>query len=194
MQPHPTEFDEYPYCKHYIAEFLSDEKKFKKKYFHVYSAFEKACTIELTKAELARARRRISEVFDPKRGPMVSVVPKAQALDDLGGYFHPGAAGIQYSRRRFINVTDEVCDSYEHGHGWMNFEGSLLHESVHWVRFHAGNGDDPDGAWNLFSYKVLGDGQEIGDLFEFWAYKGKVVQRGRNGKLLQFGPPESQPT
>jgi hypothetical protein len=193
MQPLDPEFEEFPYCKHYIAEFLSDEKKFKKKYFHVYSAFEKACTIELDKAQLARARLRISQVFQPDRGPLVSI--SDTLLPNEAGVFKPGAAGTQFSRRRFITVSKEVAESYEVGHGWINWEGTILHECVHWVRFHAGNGDEEGGAWNTLTYERLLDGnQEIGELFELWAYKFFVAQRASNGKLIQFGPPETLPT
>jgi hypothetical protein len=192
MQPKESHFKDYPICKHYIAEFLSDEQKFKKKYFNVYSAFVRACTVELSKQQAVRAIKRISQVFDPDDGPTVLLSDKLAT--DEGGLFHPGAAGLQFSERWFIYVTNEVADSYEHGRGWMNFEAVVLHECVHWVRFHAGNGDEENGEWNTQNFDRLDSNQEIGDQFELWAYKFKVLKRGPGGKLVQFGPPETLPT
>jgi zincin-like metallopeptidase toxin 3 of polymorphic toxin system len=190
MQTDQPSLAKFPLCKHYIEEFLSDEQQFKSKYFHIYTAFVRACRIELTKEQAVRALIRISEVFKRNDGPVVVIKKLAPGT---GGEFSGGAGGWQFSERIFIYISEKMADAYEHGNGWMNLEGALLHESVHWVRFNSGNGDDEGGDWNTLNFRMV-DAGEIGELFELWAYGFSICQQGENGKLVQYGPPGSLPT
>jgi hypothetical protein len=100
---------------------------------------------------------------------------------DEAGLFAPFRGGAAY----FFKVNTEIADAWEHGTGWMVLESTLLHESVHWVRYNAvGSG----------KYQWADDGREVGVVFEQAAYGFSTAQRGANGKLIQFGPPETLPT
>jgi Metallopeptidase toxin 3 len=180
----------YPYCKHYIEEFLSNKAKFAAKYPRVFQAFLRACTIELDRDQLKRVRPRIEEVFTLGRGPVVS---PENLLTKRCGLFHPGSGQKQWSDAQFIRVNLDVCDAYEHGTGWVVFEGVLLHECVHWARFHSGNYDEDGGDWNTSTFERLANFQEIGHWFNVWAYGYDVCDRDEDGKIKQLGPPGTLP-
>jgi hypothetical protein len=180
----------YPTCKHYVRQFLSDKRTFAAKYQRVYQAFLRACTIQLDQDQVSRARSRIDEVFTLDDGPVV--VAKRLPPKECG-YFHPGAARFQWSERQYIYIGLEAIEAYERGTGWIVFEGLLLHECVHWVRFHSGNGDEDGGEWNTSTFERLEDWSEIGDLFNIWAYGFSPCLRDRSGRLRQYGPPDTVP-
>jgi hypothetical protein len=180
----------FPSCKHYVEEFISNKSKFSSNYPRVFNAFVRACTLELDNDQISLARARVDEVLTLGSGP--TVVPKALSSTECG-LFHPGAAGLQFGERRYIYVAPMVLDAYEHGTGWIVLEGVLLHECVHWVRFHAGNGDEEGGEWNTASFDRFADNSEVGEMFDLWAYGFNPCTRGRDGKLVQYGPPSTVP-
>ena len=110
-----------------------------------------------------------------------------------GGLFDPGVAFFQYPMRDIVKIDPVVANAYERGHGWMTFEGVLLHECVHWARINSGNGDEPGGSWNTLNYEYLdnpnepGAAFEAGDLFDLWAYGFDICQMGskRQGRRVR---------
>jgi hypothetical protein len=84
----------WPNCAHYIKQSLSDENTFKAKYFMVYSAFVKVVTMQLDKAQVGRAHKRIGETFTLDHDPIV-----ANAYERGHGYADVDDASV----RRFVS-------------------------------------------------------------------------------------------
>jgi zincin-like metallopeptidase toxin 3 of polymorphic toxin system len=178
----------FPLCKHYIEQFLSNKRQLQAERPRIFNAFARACTAELEPDQVPRARDRIDEVFTIGDGPIV--VPKKLPPIE-GGLFTP--SGLQHGQRRFIYLNETVLNAYENGTGWIVLEGIALHECVHWVRFHAGNGDEEGGDWNTLTFERFNDGTEVGERFDIWAYGFNPAKFKKDGSLEQYGPPGTTP-
>jgi len=178
----------YKYCRNYISVFLSGREKFAQKNPVVWNAFIAACTAELPSAMAHKARTELAPaVFTLGEGPLVVISDKLDKAEC--GVFRGKSNFFDYSYAIF--VSDRAADAYEHGTGWKVWEGILLHESVHWVRHEAGATNPALPMPGISSYGFVADG-EVGDVFEQRAYGFGVCQE-KSGKLLQIGPPGTEP-
>jgi hypothetical protein len=176
------------YCRNYITVFLSDPVKFEMKYPLVWDAFIAACTAELSPSQAATVRSKLAkDVFTLGAGPLVTVSSKLEKNEC--GVFRAASPFFDYSYAIFI--SDKVADAYEYGTGWKVFEGLLLHESVHWVRYQAGATNPAMPRPGAPSHGFIAAG-EVGDVFERAAY-GFGICLEKNGRLLQIGPPGTEP-
>ena len=119
---------EFKYCINYIKVFLSNPDEFAKKYPIVWSAFIWACTAELSPSQTASVRRTLArDALTLGKGPLI-VVNYNLKVDC--GFFYPRQFYADTSDQ--ITISGDTMNAYEHGTGWKTFEGTLLHESIHW--------------------------------------------------------------
>jgi hypothetical protein len=173
----------YPLCARYIRNFLDDPDKFKTRYPKIWDAFIKACTVELLDNKNRPAALELAKkALTMGSGPEIVAKGHVANAGDECGLFTPGLSFYQFPEQNIVKLAHETCAAYENGTGWKVFEGTLLHELVHWVRFRN------EGTAN-FQITNLG---EVGDLFEAWAY-GFSVCLIKNGRMLPIGPPGTEP-
>jgi hypothetical protein len=137
----------------------------------VRKAFLDACVADDQFKPLAEARRLAREALTWGTGPRVDVRQGLVRATDAGevvdgcGYHPPfGAAMV-------VIITSFWFDAYEFGtevdrpRNAERLIRTLLHETVHWVRHHAGASDQI-----LIGGGYKGHYEEAGHVFERWAY------------------------
>jgi hypothetical protein len=163
----------YPLCAGFIRKFLSNPNFFKSKYPKIWNAFIYACTIDLTTAEGQLAEQYAEQALTFGREPWVQLNDSKKEC----GLFFPGLPSFGYGLQDIIHISYECADAYENGVGWQVFEGSVLHELVHWARFMAAGS----------AYFIMSSQGEVGEVFQFRAYgRYSLCVRERDGKLTQF--------
>lgn len=183
MRLDDDDFKKYPLCAHYIRQFLGNPDTFKSKYTNVWNSMLHACQIDMKPDDFPDILRYCRQALTMGDGPLVQISSRLDK-DEAGNFRPMGGTSDDIFR-----ISTEVADSYEHDTGWMVLEGTVLHESVHWVRYQIG------GSGNTILPRQTWTSQgEAGDVFECLAYGFNTSKRGANGKLIPYGPPETLPT
>jgi hypothetical protein len=130
-----TQHDDYPLCGRYLRNFMSPSA-LKKGWPRVWEAFVLCCEDE----------KRATQALEFNNDPIVKIADITNyGVHKTCAFTYPEHSAIGYA----VFVHYLRADAYEKGRGgWLEWESSVLHEIVHWVRYQAGKNsewfDDPD--------------------------------------------------